>query len=334
MFRFVLSALLLLPLLLTGCGQEQAPQDKAAQQIQNDKALVLYSELDNKFTADLVQSFNEQNKEKLTVKFISELKPDEKLPDLVLAEKRTLYGLKRQQKLKPVAFTLGDKLPKKLRDADMCWYGVFYDPTVFLINQQYARTIGQQSLRGWADLENKLNLRIAIENLSDSNSTQNFLGAFADALGETSSLNYLWNINRFVGQYAKFPFTSIRMTAVGDADLAITRQSYVFKYLENKFPAYVVQPREGTPVNLYCVGMFADCQQELPALQFIEWLLSGDKVQAVAQADNTGFMFIFPRGVQDAPVDADKLWLNENYLDTAKQKFLTERWLERVRFSR
>ena len=185
---------------------------------------------------------------------------------------------------------------------------------MFLINQSFARTIGQSSIKGWTDLENNESLRVAMENLSDSSSTQNFLGALADSMGETTSLNYLWNINRFVGQYAKFPFTSIRMTAVGDADVAITRQSYVFKYLENKFPAYVVQPKEGTPVNLYCVGMFRDCAQEKEALKFMSWLLSSDKVQAVAQADNTGFMFIFSRGVNEAPVDEKKLWLNTTYL--------------------
>ena len=153
-------------------------------------------------------------------------------------------------------------------------------------------------------------------------------------MGETTSLNYLWNINRFVGQYAKFPFTAIRMTAVGDADVAITRQSYVFKYLENKFPAYVVHPREGTPVNLYCVGLFKGCSKEKEALQFISWLLTSEKVQAVAQANNTGYMFIFPRGLEEGPVNEEKLWLNVNYLDAAKREALLKKWLERVRFSK
>ena len=329
MLRIFLLALVALATLLAGCGSEQGAEPKAA-----SRTLSLYSELDNKFTQDLVQSFNKNNKEGLRLQFISELKPGEPLPDLVLAEQRTLYGLKQQEKLKQFQLALAEKLPSKLRDRENYWLGVFYDPAVFLINQSFARTIGQSSIKGWTDLENNESLRVAMENLSDSSSTQNFLGALADSMGETTSLNYLWNINRFVGQYAKFPFTSIRMTAVGDADVAITRQSYVFKYLENKFPAYVVQPKEGTPVNLYCVGMFRDCAQEKEALKFMSWLLSSDKVQAVAQADNTGFMFIFPRGVNEAPVDEKKLWLNTAYLEAAKLDALTNRWLERVRFSK
>ena len=329
MLRIIVLALVAVATLLMGCGLggEQAP--KAA-----EATLCLYSELDNKFTQDLVESFNKQNKEGLKLRFIGELKEGEPLPDLVLAEQQTLYGLKKQHKLQAVQFALAEKLPSKLRDKDNYWFGIFYDPSVFLINQYYARTIGQSNLKGWTDLENNEKLRIAMQNLTDSNSTKNFLGAFADTMGETTSLNYLWNINRFVGQYAKFPFTSIRMTAVGDADVAITRQSYVFKYLENKFPAYVVHPREGTPVNLYCVGMFAGCKKEKAAQQFMDWLLSSGKVQAAAQANNTGFMFIFPRGLDERPVNEEKLWLNVSYLDSAKQEALLNRWLERVRFSK
>ena len=329
MLRIIVLALVAVATLLTGCGLggEQAP--KAA-----EATLCLYSELDNKFTQDLVEIFNKQNKEGLKLRFIGELKEGEPRPDLVLAEQQTLYGLKQQHKLQSSKLDLAAKLPAKLQDKEGYWYGVFYDPAVFLVNQTFARTIGQSSLKGWTDLENNEQLRVAMENLSDSTSTQNFLGALADSMGETTSLNYLWNINRFVGQYAKFPFTAIRMTAVGDADVAITRQSYVFKYLENKFPAYVVHPREGTPVNLYCVGLFKGCSKEKEALQFISWLLTSEKVQAVAQANNTGYMFIFPRGLEEGPVNEEKLWLNVNYLDAAKRDALLKKWLERVRFSK
>ena len=328
MFRCIFLIMLLAGMLAgAGCGSEEPKAPAAAH------TLTLYSELDNKFTQDMVDAFNREQHNKLQVRVLYELKEEDK-PDLVLAEQRTLSGLKRQGKLKPVAFAAGDRLAEKFRDEDLNWYGVFYDPTVFLINQQYARTIGQENLCSWADLESNENLRIAIENLSDSNSTQNFLAAFAEHFGETTSLNYLWNINRFIGQYAKFPFTPIRMTAVGDADLAITRQSYVFKYLESKFPAYVVQPKEGTPVNLYCVGLFKGSTQDELALTFMEWLLGSERVQTISQEDATGFLFIFPRGLEEPAAPADKLWVNRAYLAPKQQEELTKKWLEKVRFSK
>ena len=281
-----------------------------------------------------MDAFNKEQKAKLQLKAVYELKPGGELPDVVLAEQRTLAGLKRQGRLKPVAFADGDRLPQKFRDADLSWYGVFYDPIVFLINQQYARTVGQANICSWQDLAGKEQLRIALENLSDSNSTQNFLAGLADRFGEDESLEYLGNINRFIGQYSKFPFTPVRMAAVGDADVAITRQSYVFKYLENKFPAYVVYPKEGTPVNLFCVGLFKNTTDDLQGLKVMEWLLTSEQVQAIAQENATGYLFLFLRGFDEAAADGDKIWLNSSYLEPVKQDGLTNKWLSKVRFSK
>lgn len=329
MIRCIFLVLILAGMLTGGCGEQPAPVQNAGV-----KTIILYSELDNKFTENLVNAFNKDNKAKLQLKAVYELKPVGELPDVVLAEQRTLAGLKRQGSLKPVAFADGDRLPQKFRDADLSWYGIFYDPIVFLVNQQYARTVGQANICSWQDLAEKEQLRIALENLSDSNSTQNFLAGLADRFGEDESLEYLGNINRFIGQYSKFPFTPVRMAAVGDADVAITRQSYVFKYLENKFPAYVVYPKEGTPVNLFCVGLFKNTADDLQGLAVMEWLLTSEQVQAIAQENATGYLFLFPRGFDEAAADADKIWLNSSYLEPVKQDSLTNKWLSKVRFSK
>lgn len=99
----------------------------------------------------------------------------------------------------------------------------------------------------WQDIIKLQNVRVAMENLSDSANTRNFLAAFASVRGEEKA----WHISEVLTDKflnIPFPFTPIRLTTVGDADLAITRRSYVFKYLENDFPAYIVFPSEGTPV--------------------------------------------------------------------------------------
>lgn len=301
---------------------------------QKQETLILYSELDSKFTEDLVASFNKKAIGNVKVQAIYELTPKNPQPDLVLAEKRTLNGLKLDGLLKSVYLPASDRLPNAFYDGDNCWYGIFYDPTVFLINQQFSRIIGQNNIKSWADLASSKDIRIAIENLSDSNSTQNFLAAFADKFGEDASLDYFSQINHKIIQYTKFPFTSIRMTAVGDADLAITRQSYVFKYLENKFPAYVIIPEEGSPANLYGVGVFKNCNADEVALQFMDWLLIQEDVQKVSLANNTGFLFLIPQSLTGPVADAEKVWLNKSYLVMAAQETLTNKWLAKVRFTK
>ncbi len=317
-------------MLAAGCSKD----DKQSTNSTDIKEVVIYSELDNKFTEDIVAAFNrehEQQKSNTRLKAIYELNNEAKIqPDLVWAEQRTLNGLKLDGMLTAVTTPAADGMPEEYRDREYYWYGLFYDPTVFLINQRYARTVGQASLLSWTDLENNEGARIAMENLSNSNSTQNFLGAMADHFGETTAVNYLWNINRHIGHYGKFPFTAIRMTASGDADIAVTRQSYVFKYLESKFPAYIVVPRDGTPVNLYGLGVFIGARSE--AIEALDWLLTDDEVRSVAQQDATGFLFLKDEvGVTVSPT---KLWMNKNYLTAAKQEALTKSWLEKVRFSK
>lgn len=327
MIRLIMMLVLSAALLLTAaCG---GPADNKPHR----KALVLYSELDNKFTEDLVRSYNRQNKDGVLLKAIYELKSDGLPPDIVLAEQRTLNGLKVDGELAPVTSIAGDNLDASFKDAENYWYGAFYDPVVFLINQHYAREVGQQAIRGWSDLENTEHIRIAIQNLSNSNSTRNFLGGLATHMGESTSLNYLWNINRCIGQYAKFPFTPVRMVAVGDADLAITRQSYVFKYLENNFPAYVAYPEEGTPVNLYGAAVFKNSQFQNEGAGFISWLITDETVKKVSQVNETGFMFLLPQGLNGAEAEPSKLWFNKDYLLAAPQEALTSKWLDNVRFS-
>ena len=142
-------------------------------------------------------------------------------------------------------------MPEAFKSQNGYWYGVFYDPAVLLVNQNFARRAGQENIRTWEDLLKIRGIRIALENLSDTESTRSFLYAFASHWGEDNALGYLRELHKNIPQYAKFPFTSIRMAATGDADIAITRSSFIFQYLENSFPAYVAKPVEGTPVNLY-----------------------------------------------------------------------------------
>lgn len=323
-YFFKIMLLLSAIIMLSACGTQH--QDI------NNKSLILYSEVDPDFTENLAAEYKQ--KKNIDIHTIYELKADGPAPDIVLAGQRTLYGLKKDALLESFYCAGGDRLPIEFKDNDAYWYGAFYDPAVLLINQQFARQIGQKNLRSWHDLENLVSARIAVENLSNSNSTQNFLGAMATHMGESISLNYLWNINRSINQYAKFPFTPIRMTAVGDADIAITRQSYIFKYLENNFPAYIIQPQEGTPVNLYGAAIFKNSADKNACIEFIDWLITDNEVKRIAQEKNTGFMFFLPQGIDGIAANPDKLWLNNNYLSFSAQEKLTDKWLEKVRFSR
>ncbi len=323
MFRKCLMPLLLIcTLLIAACGGESGTT-KA-------KNLILYSHLDKKFTDALVQMYNAEH-DKISITAIYELKQDTPKPDLYLADGTALEAYANDNKLKSVLFSAGDSIPVNFKHADSLWYGAFYDPAVLLVNQQYARKIGQKRIRSWSDLENYRDVRITMENLTNDNNTIAFLGALASKMGENVAMNYLWNINHFITQYSKFSFTPVRMVAVGDADIAITRQSYVSQYLENHFPAYIVYPSEGTPITLYGAGVAVETTETAAATAFIEWLIADDDAKRVAHT--TGYMFLLPQGIKKHAVNPKHLWLNTRYLRPEQQEYLTSRWLDTVRFS-
>lgn len=318
--------LVLLSLFIAACGEQ--PEKK------EQKILVLYSQLEQDFTEALISSYAEQNSD-YKVTAIYEVKAEGTKPDIVLAERNVLLELQEGNALQAIVSDAGDRLPVKFKSDAGLWFGAFYDPTVFLINQQYARTVGQEQLRGWFDLEyNKNDIRITMENLSSSDSSINFLTGLASNIGEAKTLNYLWNINRYIEQYAKFPFTPIRMAAVGDADIAITKQSFVSKYLENNFPAYVLVPKEGTPIDLYGGAVYKECKNVKAATDFINWLIADEAVKYVSQTIDTGYMFLLPKGVHGSTVEAETLWLNNKYLKKEQQEALVSSWLENVRFNK
>lgn len=314
---------------LIGCVLENPEK----QQVK--KTLVLYSELDPKLTEELIAVFNksqEAAKEHIFVKAVFDHQDDKF--DLYLAERDRLNNLKTEGKLASLKFVGRKHIPRELRDKDNCWFGIFYDSHVFLVNHSFARQIGQENIQGWEDLEKLQEPRIAMENLSNSVSTKGFLCAFAEHFGEQEVLHYLWNLNQKIHQYGRFPFSPVRMAATGDADIAITRESFVYKYLDNSFPAYVVYPKEGTPVDLYGIGYGVKSTHDKEVRSFFRWLYESDEWQMTSQRLNTGYRFIFPRGFDEGAVNDKLLWLNHKYVSEKSQDELLNQWLSGVRFSK
>ncbi len=302
---------------------------------QDKTEILLYSTLDNNFLQALVKEYNNETVSNTSVKLlIPEEKAQGKLPDLYLLEQSELQILSNQQSLYAVLSEAGDLLPSRFKGEQNQWFGVFYDPVIFLVNQNYARQSGQKNIVSWQDLIKLQNVRIAMENLSDSQNTRNFLAAFASARGEEKSLAYFRGLNSQIPQYSRFPFTAIRLTTVGDTDLAITRRSYVFKYLENDFPAYTVVPNEGTPISLYGIAIAASSKKYEVATAFRDWLLTATEPQKIALEQNTGYIFLLTNGLQGNHIkNPEKLWLNTKYYLPSQQEILVNKWLQSARFA-
>ncbi len=294
--------------------------------LKNENEAILYSDQNAALLQALAEEYNKSHAEyKVWLASADDKNP--KQPDIYLMECSKLMQLEKDQKLLPVVIQEADYLPEEFKSSQNCWYGVFYDPVVLLVNHNFARRAGQENIRTWEDLLKISDVRIALENLSDTDSTRNFLCAFASHWGEENAIKYLRELHKNIEQYGKFPFTSIRMAATGDADIALTRSSYIFQYLENSFPAYVARPVEGTPVNLWGVAIAAESSENHAAQDFSRWLLTDENVKLILSQQNTGL-----ESLNGDNTDSSKLWLNTHYLASEKADLLINKWLETVRF--
>lgn len=329
MLRYILAAIMCFSMaILSSCGLDSGS---------SSKELIIYSEMEPEYTEALLAAYNEQYKKTKNfqpAKAIYELTDKVAKPDLVLASNRTLNGLKIDDRLQPSSCQAANLLPNYFKDADSYWTGVIYDPVVFVVNQNFARRVGQANLTSWADLENLKNVRYVVENLNNSQGTMNLLAAMASHMGEQEAISYIWNLNRNVTAYGRFPFSPIRMVATGEADMTVTVMSMVAKYLENEFPAYCIEPKEGTPANLYGVAVFKGSENTFSNQQFMNWLLIDDNARIVTQKKEVGYMFLLPEGDKKPAVRPELVWLNTNYLTLPKLEALTNQWVEKVRFSR
>lgn len=303
--------------------------------LQNKKEIFLYSTLDVTFLNALITEYNSDKERTVLVKLLSaeEVEKGHKA-DLYLVDYNDLQLLSKEQRLYSVLSEAGDFLPPTFKGESSQWFGVFYDPIVFLVNQGYAREKGQDNIASWQDIIKLKGVRVAMENLSDSRGTIDFLSAFTSIKGEEKSFAYFLGLNQQIPQYSHFPFTPIRLTTMGDADLAITRRSYVFKYLENDFPAYLVMPEEGTPITLYGVGIDSASKKYTEAQLFRDWLLVSREPQKVSLEQNTGYIFLLTNGLRGNHInEPEKLWLNTKYYLRSEQETLINRWLQSVRFA-
>ena len=299
---------------LSGCSNQQAPSAQ----------VVLTSSLDKNLVQALLDAYNPQAK--LKIRWMDSPKPGTKI-DLYLEPVRVLG--KETSQLRSWPGSPDQTLPLSFRNRDGLWYGVFYDPVVLLVKHQYARTLGQEKLTTWYDLPQTAQGRLTLENLTDNDATKEFLAAMASHMGETEAIHYFRLLKPRITSYGKAPFTPIRMVTVGDADLAITRRSYVMKYLESDFPAYVLQPLDGSPATLYGLALNKESSRQEAAEKFLTWLLTSPEAQNVLRLQQTGFLPII--NATGKPTDSSKIWLNTAYPDEQAQNALADTWLREIR---
>ena len=325
--RFVfLACAFLLFLVAAGCAFSQAPGPK--------KTIKVYTTLDKNFVETLCGNFSDSlPKDKKIVFEVLAKENEADQADCIISESAVLQQKAAAGSFQKIHAEFADMLPADLKEKEDNWITLFYDPAVMLVNQAYSRKVGQQQLLHWYDLPKQTEAQIVMENLSDNESTVMFLAAMSSRMGQNECMAYFRQIRPMVKQYAKFPITPVRMAATGDVDIAITRRSHVFRYLQNDFPAYILIPEEGTPVNLYGIGIHRNSKMQKEIAAFINWLLQSSEARTTLMMTRSGYLPVLPQGETGPSVNMDALWTNTFYKSNQALEKLTGDWLREIRLA-
>ena len=315
-----------LVILLAGCGRFNAAGPA--------QTVKVYTTLDKAFVAALCGRFADSLPQNKKVGFAVSDKDDElEQADCIISGSALLQQKAAAGSLQKIHTEFADLLPAELKDKEEKWVALFYDPAVLLVNQAYSRKVGQQQLLHWSDVPGQKEARIIMENLSDNESTVMFLAAMSSRMGQDECIAYFRQIRPLIRQFAKFPITPVRMAATGDADIAITRRSHVFKYLQNDFPAYILIPEEGTPVNLFGIGLSQSSKRQKEVFSFIDWFLRSSEARTFLMTTRSGYLPVLPKGENGQAVNRDVLWTNTFYKDGQALEQLTADWLREIRLA-
>jgi len=300
-----------------------------------ENTIKVYSVLPEDLTRALLNEYQEKTKTKFVYKFADKgqtISADWEGFDLIIAPRETMINLSSDGKLLKQD-SRKENLPLALQDAEGYWTSVCYDPYVFLVNYAYSRRVGQKNLLSWKDIAKQNDIVISMEELSGTPEMRYFLTALASKQGEEETFSFLKNINKKIPQYAKFAISPIRLTTIGEADLAITSRNKVIKYIENDFPAYIVEPSEGFPAQVFAAGIGKASTKRYSCEKIISWLVNAEDVIIVTEKLGYGYLFISQNKFENEANRESLLWVNDKYLTDEKRTELVEKWLQNVRFA-
>jgi iron(III) transport system substrate-binding protein len=308
-----------------------------------ERHLVVYSDMPADVNADLAKRFYERThlRVQIQTKTDGEIQGDAKhgssgvvYPDVVIAVQPVLQEEYKQGRLQAYASQATDAVPLSLKDADGYWTGLWVDPMVLIISQEYYGQHGL-GLQTWESLLGDPEARIAFPDLAATDIAGDFLCSFVEVHGQDNSLQYFKNLQRHITAYSKSMSLVARRVASGESELGVVDAVTARQYVNDKAPLYILYPQDGTSYWLVGAAATKTCGDEELSGQFIDWLLSKEAAQILRKnhlylnhtisAYNTELdakgqgMVLFP--------------LRKNYTEQGRKE-MQDWWIKTVRFGK
>ena len=254
--------------------------------------------------------------------------------DVVLADKSVLNEAASLNLLQPYVSEINDAVKPAFKQENGAWTGVWYDPIIFCINQDYLKSISGDVPNSWTELANYKNVRIGITDFLAAEASANLMFQMISQFGDMNTYKILSQLHPKVVQYAKYLSNPVRQAGMGEVDISIAVESETLRYMQNGYPLRIIYPSDGTSYLLTGVGISTvDSSKIKQAEIFSDWLLS-DEAQRVLQSSGFYFLPTNPQTLAHKKFAGKNLTLFEstqNFTPEQKYQFL-DRWVKQVRF--
>lgn len=254
--------------------------------------------------------------------------------DIVIADKNVLNEISNSNLFTPYISEINDAVRPSFKQEFGTWIGVWYDPIIFCINQDFLLNLKSPVPESWSELANYPNIRIGITDFLAADASSNLMFQMIAQFGDESTFDILNQLHPKVVQYAKYLSNPVRQAGMGEVDISIAVESESLRYIQNGYPLKIIYPVDGTAYMLTGVGISTVDKSKLKAAEiFSDWLLS-DEAQRVLQANGFYFISANPQTLAHKKFAGKNLRLFDNphiFSPQQKQSYL-DRWLTQIRF--
>lgn len=177
--------------------------------------------------------------------------------DLYITSQDSLMKMKKENMLVPYASAQTDTALNLFKDEECYWTGLWVDPVVFAVNEDYAGKHPAFSY-SWNEVLTRSSLRLSMTDFVAADMAEDLLMCLAEHFGIGETFSLLGKAQNHIVQYGKYLSTPSRMAGMGKCDIGISGLNEAVRSRQEKLPVVIMYPEDGSPWYLFGAGISAD----------------------------------------------------------------------------
>ena len=308
-----------------------------------ERHLVVYSAMPEAVNKNLAEAFHTQTGLRVQITTmtdsdiqdaIDQKKPAKLRPDLVITIQPVLQKGQAEGAFKPYASEKTETVPYRFKEPDGYWVGLWLDPMVFVVNNDYFTQHGM-ALHTWDDLLSDPDMRLAFPDMAATDMAGDFLCTFVETRGQEAAAVYFKQLQRHIPGYSNTFMPIVRRVAAGEADVGVADAITVRQYIQEQMPIRIIYPQDGTSYWLIGEAITKWCEDDELADSFIDWLYS-EEVPNILRANHLRVGFasdVQPKELDSLGEQIVLFPVQKNYTAQGR-KALQDWWIKSVRFGK